>query len=67
MYPEFYWFYKFHETLLDLSSYDRDDRHGNSVPYSSVASASDFEWPTRVTRVTLMWYPVYVAHAVPRV
>ena len=27
---------------------------------------TDFDWPTRVTRVTLKWYPVYAAHAVPR-
>ena len=28
-------------------------------------SRADFDWPTRVTRVTLTWYPVYAAHAVP--
>ena len=27
---------------------------------------ADFDWPTRVTRVTLTSYPVYAAHAVPR-
>ena len=29
-------------------------------------SKADFDWPTRVTCLTLTWYPVYAAHAVPR-
>ena len=27
---------------------------------------AELDWPTRVTRVTLTWYPVDAAHAVPR-
>ena len=33
---------------------------------SSRETKADFDWPTRVTRVSRTWYSVYAAHAVPR-
>ena len=34
------------------------------LPEHNLETEADFDWPTRVTRVTLTWYPVYDAHPV---